>query len=75
MKAIFVKYLGPTDTKTARLKAYEQDGNTLIVPAHRCDYDEYLSAALALVEKLEWGTGYKWVGGSMENGYVFVAGF
>jgi hypothetical protein len=56
MKAIVTKYFGPTDTKGSRIKASDEDGNSITIP-----YDYALSgealhkkAAIALCEKMHW---------------------
>ena len=73
MQAIVTKYLGPTDTKGARIKATGYSGSITI------PYDHSLSgravhrkAAEALCEKFGW-TG-RLIGGSDPSGqgYTFV---
>lgn len=56
MKAITVRYLGPTNTRGARLKASDRDGSSITVSY---DYglsrdERHDSAALALCEKMGW---------------------
>ena len=73
MKAITVKYLGPTNFKGSRLKAYDLDGHQVTIPYDYglSDYDLYAKAAFALVNKMEWSTkGLK--GGGTKEGMVFV---
>jgi len=79
MKAITVKYIGPTMTKGTRLKAFDCDGNQVTISRHT--YDEldgeelYVKAALALVKKMRWyeyqGQPMSLVGGGTRDGYVF----
>lgn len=73
MKAITVKYLGATNTKGARMKASDEDGNTVTIGRHY-DLDipaDAKRAALALVAKMEWKVP-PLVGGSTKDGHVFV---
>ena len=79
MQAITVKYLAPTETKGARLKAsvhansYHGIGTiTITMPCdHACNGSmAYAIAAWALVEKLGWSA-KELVGGSIKGGYVF----
>lgn len=73
MKAIKTRYVGPTNTRDARIIASDSDGNRVSigypyelpmgVECHR-------KAAEALCEKMQWpGT---LVGGSTKRGYCFV---
>jgi hypothetical protein len=71
MKAILTKYLGATNTKPGRVKAYDCDNNSITIP-----YDHELiqgmahkKAAEALCYKMKW-TG-KLVGGGIKGGYAF----
>jgi len=71
MKAITVKNLAPTDYKGSRLKAFDQDGNSVTIPRGNQDrLGAYHMAAIALCEKMGWFG--KLVGGSVKDGYVFV---
>ena len=72
MKAIQTKYLGPTNYKGARIKASDEDGNSITIP-----YPYELSGetvhrkgAEALKDKMDWKG--ELIGGSLKNGYVFV---
>ena len=65
MKAILTKWLGPTDTKGTRIKAYDSDGNSVTIPIDYGleDSDNDRAACLALIERLDWncsilGSGY-----------------
>jgi hypothetical protein len=80
MQAIVTKYLNPTDTKGARIKA-TCDAGYVTVPFDYAGTEEqtHASAAMALVRKLGWqdhgaGMGNIWTAGSLPNqsGYCFV---
>ena len=73
MKAITVKYLGPTNHKGSRLKAYDLDGHSITISYDYglSDYDLYAKAAFALVNKMEWTT-KGLIGGGTRDGMVFV---
>jgi hypothetical protein len=71
-KAIMTKYLGPTNVRGSRVKAYVSDGFSVTL-----GYESALSspemhdkAAMALCEKMEW-TGDMARGGTL-TGYVYV---
>ena len=77
LQTIATKYLGPTDTKGARIKAVACRGETITIDWNhsedvKVNHDR---AALQLVEKLGWlelaGLDYL-AGGSTRNGYVYV---
>jgi hypothetical protein len=72
MKAIMVKYFGPTNTRPSRMKATDCDGNSATVSYHHglVPEDNAKAAARALVEKMGWGG--EWVGGSVGRTTVFV---
>ena len=72
MKAIETKYLGATDTKPSRIKAFANGGNQITI-----SYDHELNqgqahrkAAQALADKMGWKG--RLIGGGTANGYVFV---
>lgn len=74
MQAITTKYLAPTNTKDARIKATSSSGLSVIVP-----YDDKLEpeqahriGAEALRAKLNWTLGGDMIGGSITTGYAFV---
>jgi hypothetical protein len=72
MKAISTKYHGPTDTRGARISAWDLDGNRVSIPYphHLSGEDVHRLAAEALKTKMHWsGT---LVGGATKSGYVFV---
>lgn len=72
MKAIKTKYHGATNHKGSRISASDEDGNKVIIsyPHELSGEAVYKKAALALCEKMGWGTDI--VGGSLRDGYVFV---
>lgn len=72
MQSIVTKFLGPTNTRGARIKATSESGESLTISY---DYsarsaDLHASAAEKLARKLAWGG--KWIGGGIKGGYVFV---
>ena len=75
MQAIETRYLGPTNTRGARIKATSASGKSVTVPY---PYEEthgmsaHWPAAKALAESLGWSAG-EYVGGGTKNGYVFIA--
>ena len=76
MKAIQTKYLGPTDFKGARVKAWIK-GNAVVGPwDHALEtVDNHGAAARALVVKLKWSG--RLVGGTLPDesmAWVFVDG-
>jgi hypothetical protein len=79
MQAIIVKYIGPTNTRGSRLKAYADAGSVTISYPHELNREDgYRKAAEALRTKLGW-TGEHYgdlvSGGLPKNGgTVFVFG-
>lgn len=74
MQAIETKFLGPTNTRGARIVARTANGQKITVPfdhASRTGIDAHAPAAYALARKMGWGG--DWFGGTLENSYVFVA--
>jgi len=69
-QTITTKYLGPTETKGARIKAVTFGGTSVTVPF---DYngDPHNIAMIALRDKLGWNL-HKCVSGSTKTGCVFV---
>ena len=72
MKAIEVKYIGPSGVRGSRIKAYDSDGNQVTL-----SYDDGLNhdanaraAAEALCKKMNWSG--RLVMGSTNRGEVFV---
>lgn len=83
MKAIKVKYIGPTDYKGSRLKATDEDGNSVTISypheAHQ-GTDAHALAAIELCKKMNWlpsNPPREWqhthlIGGGLKDCYVFV---
>jgi hypothetical protein len=70
-KAIFTKYLGPTDQRGARIKAYASDGKSVTIPFDHYGSCSHRLAVIALCEKLGWDG--EWIGGGGLNGNVYVS--
>lgn len=73
MQAIVTRYIGPTDTKGARIKATAYAGSVTIPWSAELDiYENHYKAAMCLAFKFAWEG--KLVGGSMpdDKGYAFV---
>lgn len=75
MIAIQTKYLGPTDTKGARIKAFTCNGHSATIDYDYALNDEKLhfEAVKALVakNKLRWNISKMTYGGT-KNGFVFT---
>lgn len=56
MKAITIRYLGPTSSRGSRLKADDGDGNSVTIPfPYELDrHEAYRSADRALCTKMDW---------------------
>lgn len=65
MKAITVKYMGPTNNRGSRLKVSDNDGHSMVVPYdHGMNDEERVArAALAFLAKMDWKG--RWVMGSI----------
>lgn len=80
MKAIITKYLGPTNTKGERIKAWCAAGSVTIPYPHELDIEKAnVKAAQELIQKLKWDNKTypkPWYIGSLPDrtGYVFVYG-
>jgi hypothetical protein len=73
MKAIQTKYLPPTNTLGARVKAFDGDGNQVTISHYQHELEEYEiheKAAKMLMEKLGWDG--KIAGGWLKDGMAFV---
>jgi len=70
-QAIKTKFLGPTETKPARIRA-ECDASAETTPYdHSLDADQnHIRAAKTLANNLGWSG--RWHGGGMEDEYFFV---
>jgi hypothetical protein len=73
MQAIQTRYLAPTNTLGARIKAWAQAGSITIPYPHELSGQAvHRLAALSLADKYGWEDQY--LGGQLPNGdYVFVA--
>src|SRR5688572_5297382 len=71
-RAIFTKYLPPTNVRGARVKAYDHEGNSVTISYDQgLQRDEiYALAARRLCEKMDWLG--ELVGGGTPEGSVFV---
>jgi hypothetical protein len=73
-QAIETKFLGPTNSRGSRVKAYAQAGSVTVSWDHALDaFENHKAAALALAAKYAWDC--TWIGGGKadDTGYVFVA--
>ncbi len=72
MKAITTRYMGPTNTRGARILATDEDKNrvTISYPYELSGEAVHLKAAQALCNMMKWSGNL--VGGSTKRGYVFV---
>ncbi len=73
MKAITTKFLGPTNTRPARIVASDLDGNRVTISYGQAGdggMGEFRAAADALCAKMSWPG--ELVGGAVKDGYVFV---
>ena len=74
MQAIRTRYLGPTDTRGARIVAETEGGLRAAVPyPHRLrsGAEAHAQAAYKLARAVGWGG--DWACGALRTGYVFVA--
>lgn len=73
MEAIQTRYLAPTNTRGARIKAWAQTGSITIPYPHELSGQAvHRAAALDLADKYGWKGQY--LGGQLPNGdYAFVA--
>ena len=71
MQAIVTKYIAPTNTRGARIRAFCEPGSITIEWDYVLNREaNYRKAAVALCERLGW-TG-EMLAGSTKSGYVFV---
>ncbi len=72
MKAIRTKYLRGTNTRPAKIKADDYEGNSVIVSCghYTSVADSHKAAVIALLKKMNW-TG-KMVGGATDTGFVYI---
>jgi len=73
MKTIYTKYMGPTNFKGSRIKAYDTDGNYVTIPyPHEHNHDDaHFSAVLSLCVKMDW-QGVMVSGDAPHGNMVFV---
>ena len=73
MIAIETRYIGPSNTKGARIAAVAEKHRVTISYPHEAGSSEkaHAVAAKALADKLGWHD--EWIGGGVKRGYVFVA--
>ena len=71
-QAIQTKYLGPSNTRGSRVKAWSQAGSITLVWDYALNADEnHRTAARMLARKLDWKG--VWSGGGLpDQGYAFV---
>lgn len=73
MIAIMTKYIGATNTKPSRIKAYTSNKGQSITMPFEYDVDGmelYKRAAIALRDKMGWKG--ELIGGGTKDGYAFV---
>lgn len=74
-QAIETKYLGPTNTKGARIKATAWAGSVTVPYAHELSTeDAHKAAALTLIAKFGWTGAFAQGGNAKGDGYCFVNG-
>lgn len=73
-QAIETRYLGPTNYRGSRIKAYAFGGSVTVPFDYGVPDDvNHLNAAFALVEKMGWGDVRLFQGGNVKgDGYFFV---
>lgn len=71
LQAITTKYIGPTNTRGARIVAKAQAGRLVVPYDHSLEVSaNHAAAARAFAQKWDWdGT---WVGGGTDEGACFV---
>lgn len=70
-QAIVTKYLGPTDSRGARVKASAEAGSVSVPWDYELDAaDNHIAAAEKYAQKYGWDGA--WFGGGTKDGYVFV---
>lgn len=72
MQAIETKFLGPTNTKGARIKASAQSGSVIVPYEYQGVDEEHDQALRALVTKLEWWGVWARGGKADNTGNVYV---
>lgn len=71
--AIQTRYIGPTNTRGSRYKAFTESGRSITVHAadNLSSQENHRAAALALQEKMGWMDDL--IEGGTTEGYVYVA--
>lgn len=74
MIAITTKYLSPTNSRGARIKAFTSNGHQLTIgyPYDLNPTEAHAKAAVTLARRMGWTYGGKLVSGGIKGGYVFV---
>jgi hypothetical protein len=75
MQAIMTKYIGPTNSRGSRIKAWCSAGSVTIDYPHQLSNEAvYWEAAKTLIVKLGWQEHGNWIAGGLPNssGYCFV---
>lgn len=72
MKAITTRYHGPTNTRDARISAFDMDGNRVSIPYpyELSGEAAHFEAVRALCAKMGWDGSFAC--GAVKGGYVFV---
>jgi hypothetical protein len=73
MQAIMTKYMGATNSRGSRIKAWTESGHSVTVPYPHEKHqgaEAHSVAAIALVQKLGWYGDL--IAGGTDVGYVFV---
>ncbi len=72
MVAILTKFIGATNSKGSRVKAFTESGLSVTVSWDHAlnSQDNHAAAAKALCAKMDWHGTY--VGGGTKTGYAFV---
>jgi hypothetical protein len=71
MKAIETKYIRPTNTRGARVKASDHCGNSIILPWYETAAEmNHWCAAIALCTKMNWPK--KLISGYLNNNMVHI---
>ena len=66
-QAITTEYFGPTDRRGARVIARAQCGKVVVCWDHALSVDDnHATAAMALVERMDWDG--VWIGGALPSG-------
>lgn len=68
-QAIVTRFLPPTNTKGARVKATAKGGSVTLAWDHeRDEYGNHTRAVFALVHRLEWNRRQRYASGVLPNG-------